>query len=176
MYKKYYKILKVGRSNWNSNKKSKQSLSHSHSLSLSLSHSQHPTSLLKILLFNFCWSVKVVLLFPLVLLLLVTAAAAGPAAAAAGLLILEKKAKLNLETWVCNKDEMLKYQTTMLEGCYKPLLGVPPSATVSEIMLRLLLVLSESTSRCCCCCFSDLGFFFSPRFLLELDSLKNILN
>ena len=75
---------------------------------------------------------------------------------------------------MCNKDEMLKYQTTMLEDCYKPLLGVPPSATVSEIMLRLLLVLSESTSRCCCCCccFSDLGFFFSPRFLLELDSLK----
>ena len=170
MYKKYYKILRVGRSNWNSNKKSKQSLSHSHSLI----HNT-PTSLLKILLFNFCWSVKVVLLFPLVLLLLVTAAAAGPAAAAAGLLILEKKAKLNLETWVCNKDEMLKYQTTMLEDCYKPLLGVPPSATVSEIMLRLLLVLSESTSRCCCC-FSDLGFFFSPRFLLELDSLKNILN
>ena len=153
------------------------SLSLSLSFSLSLIHNT-PTSLLKILLFNFCWSVKVVLLFPLVLLLLVTAAAAGPAAAAAGLLILEKKAKLNLETWVCNKDEMLKYQTTMLEDCYKPLLGVPPSATVSEIMLRLLLVLSESTSRCCCCCccFSDLGFFFSPRFLLELDSLKNILN
>ena len=150
------------------------SLSLSLSFSLSLIHNT-PTSLLKILLFNF-WSVKVVLLL-LLLLLLVTAAAAGPAAAAAGLLILEKKVKLNLETWVCNKDEMLKYQTTMLEDCYKPLLGVPPSATVSEIMLRLLLVLSESTSRCCCCCcFSDLGFFFSPRFLLELDSLKNILN